>query len=179
MRTNDLVLDTLGRVHELIPAILGGLSADDLRWRPDASANPMGWLTWHFLRVEDDHLAGLVGVDQVWADGWSERFHLPYAACAHGYGMTADEVGAFTVEGPELLIGYADAVWQQAQRIVAGLTDADYDRIVDTRWDPPVTLSVRMVSVMNEIAQHVGQVAYVKGLLERARGEDSGWKGHV
>ncbi len=179
MRTNDLVLDTLGRVHELVPAVLDGLSADALRWRPDPGANPMGWLTWHFLRVEDDHLAGLGGVDQVWAGGWAERFHLPYLAHAHGYGMSAEEVGQFAVDGPELLVGYAAAVWEQTQRIVAGLTDDDYDRIVDTRWNPPVTLSVRMVSVMNEIAQHVGQVAYVKGLYERAHEADSGWTGHV
>ncbi len=49
----------------------------------------------------------------------------------------------------------------------SGLQPADLDVVVDERWDPPVTLGVRLVSVVNEVNQHVGQAAYVRGLLER------------
>ncbi len=179
MRTTDLALDALGRVHELIPAVLGDLSADDLLWRPDPGANSMGWLVWHLLRVEDDHIADLGGLDQVWADGWRERFALTYSSNAGGFGMSPSDVAAFTVTGPEVLVAYADAVWQQTRRILGGLTDDDYERIVDTRWDPPVTLGVRLVSVINDTTQHVGQVGYLRGLRERAKGTDSGWKGYA
>jgi hypothetical protein len=44
------------------------------------------------------------------------------------------------------------------------VTPADLDRVVDKRWDPPVTLGVRLVSVVDDDAQHVGQAAYVRGL---------------
>ena len=44
----------------------------------------------------------------------------------------------------------------------------DLDRIVDTRWTPAVTLGVRLVSVINDSMQHVGQAAFVRGCLERA-----------
>lgn len=179
MRTTDLALDALGRVHELIPAVLADLSADDLLWRPDPGSNSMGWLVWHLLRVEDDHIADLGGLDQVWADGWWERFALPYSSNAGGFGMSPSDVAAFTVTGPELLVAYADAVWQQTHLILGGLTDDDYERIVDTRWDPPVTLGVRLVSVINDTTQHVGQVGYLRGLRERVKGTDSGWKGYA
>lgn len=169
MRTNDLALDALGRVHELVPDLICDLTVQELLWRPDDASNPIGWLVWHLLRVEDDHLAGLGGIDQVWDSGWRERFDLPYQPKSHGYGMSAEQVAAFSVSGPELLIGYADAVWQQTRQIVGGLVDDDYDRIVDRSWDPPVTLAVRLVSVMVETAQHIGQVGYLRGLLERAR----------
>ncbi len=48
---------------------------------------------------------------------------------------------------------------------VAGLSAADLDRVVDESWDPPVTLGVRLVSVVDDDAQHAGQAAYVRGLL--------------
>jgi hypothetical protein len=179
MRTTDLALDALGRVHELIPATLADLSTDDLRWRPDPGSNPIGWLVWHLLRVEDDHVAGLTDVDQVWASGWNERFDLPYKANASGYGMSLDDVGAFTVTGPEVLVEYADAVWQQTRHILGGLTDDDYELVVDRNWDPPVTLGVRLVSVISDTTQHIGQVGYLRGLLERSKGTDSGWKGYA
>ena len=179
MRTTDLALDALGRVHELIPVVLADLSADDVVWRPDPGANSMGWLVWHLLRVEDDHVAGLDGRDQVWADGWTERFDLPYPTDSHGYGMTPEQVAAFTVTGPEVLVEYADAVWQQTRHVLGGLTEDDYDRVVDRNWDPPVTLGVRLVSVINDTGQHIGQVGYVRGLLERSKGTDSSWKGHA
>ena len=47
------------------------------------------------------------------------------------------------------------------------ITDDDLDRVVDTRWDPPVTLGVRLVSVVSDTLQHVGQAAYVRGILLR------------
>ena len=39
------------------------------------------------------------------------------------------------------------------------------DRVVDERWDPPVTLGVRLISVVDDDVQHTGQAAYLKGLL--------------
>src|SRR3954447_8932979 len=92
----SLLLDCFGRVHEDLPALLDGLDADALRWRPDPDANPIGWLVWHLTRVQDDHVAGLAGVPQVWTEqGFAERFALPYDTSAHGYGQSSEEVGAF------------------------------------------------------------------------------------
>ena len=50
---------------------------------------------------------------------------------------------------------------------VRGLTAADLARVVDQRWDPPVTLGVRLISVIDDDAQHVGQAAFVRGVVER------------
>jgi len=179
MMTTDIVLDSLDRVHELIPAILDGLDRDDVLWRPDDGSNSIGWLVWHLTRVEDDHLANLGAQDQRWHSGWSTRFALPYPDDAHGYGMTAEQVAAFDVASVDLLLGYAAAVAEQSRQIVASFTAADYEKIVDTRWNPPVTLAARLVSVMVETAQHIGQAAYARGLRERFVGHSSGWAGHV
>jgi uncharacterized damage-inducible protein DinB len=74
-------------------------------------------------------------------------------------------VGAVRIASPDLVLEYGAAVHEQTVRFLQGLSDEDLDRVVDTRWDPPVTLGVRLVSVLSDDLQHVGQAAYVRGLL--------------
>ena len=75
------------------------------------------------------------------------------------------EAHAARVEHDERVHRDLTAVHEQTVAFVKGLTPEDLDRVVDERWDPPVTLGVRLVSVINDGSQHVGQAAYVRGLL--------------
>ena len=169
MDISALLADSLGRVRDQVVDLVAGLDIDQLAWRPDDGANSMAWLLWHLTRVEDDHIAEVAGTEQVWtAAGWYARFALPFPPEVHGWGQTADEVAHVRVGG-DLLAGYHAATATRAIEYVGTLTPADLDRIVDERWDPPVSLGVRLVSVVNEVNQHVGQVAYLRGLIERRR----------
>ena len=115
-------------------------------------------------------MAGVGEVGQLWAEaGWSGRFELPYAEGAVGYGHTSQEVGAFRLSDPALLTGYHHAVHAMTLEVVGGLDDVGFERIVDERWTPPVTAAVRLVSVVNDITQHLGQADYVRGLVLRRR----------
>ena len=167
----DILTDAYDRVAGLVPGVVEGLSTDDLLWRPDPDANHVAWLVWHLTRVQDDHLADVGGIEQVWtSEGWQEPFGLPYDAGALGYGMSSDEVGAFRLEDPSLLTGYHAAVQDMSKRVVARVdAEDDFGRVIDERWDPPVTVAVRLVSVVNDTMQHLGQAAYVRGLVERGR----------
>ncbi len=167
----QLLADGFDRVHENVHAVCEGLDAGALSWRPAPGANPVGWLVWHLTRVMDDHVCGvaealgLPGGEQRWlADGWCERLALPYPPQAHGYGHTAADVAAFAATADDLL-GYHDAVHAHTLGVLATLADHHYAAVVDPGWDPPVTAAVRLVSVLDDAAQHVGQAAYVKGLL--------------
>ncbi|TWE10097.1 mycothiol transferase [Rudaeicoccus suwonensis] len=162
---NTLLRDAFGRVADELPSLLDGLTPDQVLWRPEGRGNSIGWLVWHLTRVQDDHLAGVDGRDQVWTSGgWARRFGLPYDDAAIGYGQSADEVAVFEVSDAELLVGYHAAVHEMTLSVLDAMSDADYERIVDERWDPPVTAAVRLVSVVGDITQHVGQAAYVRGL---------------
>lgn len=164
--TNGLLVDAFTRVHDELPSQLNGLTSDDLVWRAGPDANPIGWLAWHLTRVQDDHLADLGGLEQVWTSGWSQRFALPYPEHAIGYGQSTAEVGQFSVTDVSLLTGYHAAVHELTVRVLGTLHEpADYERIVDDHWDPPVTAAVRITSVIGDITQHLGQLAYVRGLL--------------
>lgn len=164
----DLLADAFGRVQEAVHGAVEGLDAEQLGRRLDPSANSIAWLVWHLTRVQDDHIAEVAGLEQVWlAEGWVERFGLPLDPKAIGYGHTSEEVAAVRVGGPELLLGYHDAVHRQTVGYVRGLADADYDRIVDRSWDPAVSLSVRLISVVTDTLMHVGQAQFVRGVLQR------------
>jgi uncharacterized damage-inducible protein DinB len=164
---NDLLVDAFGRIREIVHESVEGLDEDQLAFRPDADANSIAWLVWHLTRVQDDHIADVAGAEQIWTvGGWVERFRLPFDVHAIGYGQSSQEVGQVRAT-PELLSGYQDAVHLATVDYVRTLRDEDYGRVVDERWDPPVTLAVRLVSVVNDAAQHAGQAAYVRGLVTR------------
>jgi uncharacterized damage-inducible protein DinB len=168
MTGSDVLSDAFDRISELVHAAVRGLSDDQLAYRVDADANSIGWLIWHLTRVQDDHVSAVRGAEQAWIEGgWVERFGLPFDADATGYGHSSDEVGAVRVGSDELLLAYFDEVHSQTVAYVRQLTAADLAGIVDDRWDPPVTLSARLVSVISDDIQHAGQSAFIRGIVER------------
>ena len=164
----ELLSDAFGRISAVVHSALREASIDMLTFRVDPGANTMAWLIWHLTRVQDDHIADLVGAEQVWtAEGWVGRFDLPFDPEATGYGQSAGDVAAVRAEA-ELLAGYYDAVHTRTIDFLHTLTEADFARIVDTSWDPPVTLAVRLVSILSDDLQHAGQASFIRGLAIRA-----------
>ena len=169
MTSAELLVDAFGRVRGVVHRVVGGLSPEQLAFQVDPEANSIAWLVWHLTRIQDDHLADAMGTEQVWlADGWADRMALPFDPRSTGYGHTADDVAAVRVEA-DLLVGYYDAVHARTLEQVGALVDEDLDRVVDTNWDPPVTLGVRLVSVISDDLQHAGQAAFIRGIIQRRR----------
>jgi len=165
MTPAELLTDCFGRIAEGVPAVLDGLADDQLALRIDGSANSIAWLVWHLTRVQDDHVADAFGTEQVWlADGWHERFALPLDPADTGYGHSFDQVAAVRASG-ELLAGYHAAVHERTVALLADVTPEQLDEVVDERWTPPVTRGVRLVSVFDDDAKHLGQAEFARGLL--------------
>ncbi|MBO1269818.1 mycothiol transferase [Arthrobacter cavernae] len=168
MEFNDLLIDAYGRAQERVHAILEDLAPGQLAMRPGGGGNSIGWLIWHLARIQDDHIADVAGTEQLWtAEGWAGKLGLPLDVADTGYGHSSTQVDLVRVSSAGLLRGYFDAVHEGTVRYLRGLGEADLDRIVDTRWNPPVTLGVRLVSVVDDCLEHCGQAAYVKGMLRR------------
>jgi uncharacterized damage-inducible protein DinB len=170
MTSAGLLVDAFGRIRETVSDTVYGLNPAQLAYRITVDANPVGWLVWHLTRVQDDHIAAAFGVPQVWsADGWADRFGLPAASMETGYGHSSQQVSAITARvcSAELLADYHEATYEQTVKVVSAITDADLERVVDTSWHPPVTLGVRLVSVINDDMQHAGQAAFLRGILQR------------
>ena len=167
MTSADLLADAFGRINGIVEEVLDGADADMLTARPEATSNSIAWLVWHLTRVQDDHVADLAGTEQVWTSaGWAERFALALDVADTGYGHDPDQVAVVRADAASLL-GYHAAVYASTLEFIAQLTDTDFDRVVDKRWDPPVTLGVRLISVISDDLQHAGQAAYLRGVLQR------------
>lgn len=165
MRTADLLADAFGRVRYEVHQCVDNLGPDELAYRPDGAANSIAWLVWHLTRIQDDHVSAVAGTEQAWtAGGWADRFGLPYPPGDTGYGHGGEQVAACRASA-RLLTGYHDAVYRNTVSYVDGLTEPALDRVVDQAWVPPVTLGVRLVSVISDDLQHAGQAAYLHGLV--------------
>lgn len=167
MTGRDILLDAFGRIPEMVQEAIDGLGVEELTFRLDGEANTIAWLIWHLSRIEDDHVAGVAGREQVWTSGgWARRFKLPLADADMGYGHTAEQVASVKADA-KMLGGYFEAVHEMTMEFVGTVTDSDLDRVVDERWDPPVTLGVRLVSVVGHDYEQAGQAAFIRGILDR------------
>lgn len=168
MDETAVLIEVFGRIDGHVAAVLDGLGTDDLAWRPDDGANPIGWLLWHLSRVIDTQVAEVADVDQVWVSGeWARGFGLDPDPTDSGYGHDEAQVASVRPRDPGIVGAYHTRVSEMTRDFLGGLDPAELDRIVDERWNPPVTLGVRLVSVADDAIQHAGQAAYVKGLLGR------------
>jgi uncharacterized damage-inducible protein DinB len=167
MTGTEVLLDAFGRIGGAVHDAVDGLSEEELSYRFDEGSNSIAWLVWHLTRIQDDHVASVASTEQVWTSaGWVERFGLALPIADTGFGHRPEQVATVVADAGTLL-GYYDAVETATLAFVRGLTDGDLDRVVDKRWDPPVTLGVRLVSVIGDDISHAAQAAYVRGVIER------------
>jgi len=168
MDVSELLGELFSRIDQHVHGVLEGLATDDLVAVAEPGSNPIGWLLWHLTRVQDSHVAELLEEDQVWVEpGWAARFGLEPDPANVGYGHRAEQVAEVRPESPSAIAEYHAAVAARTRSLLAALTPDALDRVVDRRWDPPVTMGVRLVSIADDDIQHAGQAAYLKGLLQR------------
>lgn len=167
MNAAEILVDGFGRVRDAVHGAVRDLTDEQLTFRLDPDANTIAWLAWHLTRVQDDHVAEVAQRAEVWrTGGWADRFELPADRDAIGYGHSSAEVAA--VRGSaQALLEYHDAVHAQTVAYVQELRDEELSQVVDRRWDPPVTLGVRLVSVISDDLQHAGQAAFIRGVVTR------------
>ena len=161
----ELLRDSFTRLIEHVDDLADGLTEELAAYQPTPGANSIAWLIWHSARVQDMQVCGIAGIDDVWiTQGWVDRFGLDLPRNDTGYGHRPDDVAKVKAP-PELLAGYYHAVYDFTLEYVTTLADRDLERIVDRRWHPPVTASARLVSIIDDCAQHLGQAAYVRDTL--------------
>lgn len=168
MGEREILLDAFDRVRKGVHALTKGLDQEDLAFRPEADTNSIGWLVWHLTRVQDDHVSEIVGKEQAWiSEGWHEKFGMPPEPSNTGFGHTSEQVAAVRPESRQLLLGYYEAVAARTTEYLATVDDEELQRIIDRSYDPPVSVGVRLVSVIADDLQHTGQAAFVRGILKR------------
>jgi hypothetical protein len=168
LHTRDVLADAFGRIREVLHQAAEGLDRQGLAFRPEAHANSIAWLGWHLTRIQDDHVSEIAGREQAWiSEGWYGRFGMPPDPSNTGYGHSSVQVAGVRPEGPGVLLGYHDAVSDRTLGYLATIDAEELDRIIDRSYHPPVSVGVRLVSVISDNLQHAGQARYVRGIVDR------------
>jgi uncharacterized damage-inducible protein DinB len=164
----NILMDAFGRIRVGLERSLAGVSTETLKQIPGSDANSMAWLAWHLTRVQDHHMSDLAGVEQVWIrDSWYEHFAMDSDKLDIGFGHTPEQVAAVSPVSGDLLRDYHIAVYTRSERYIGNMDPNRLDQEIDEpQWDPRPTVGVRLVSVINDNTQHVGQMAYIRGLIE-------------
>jgi hypothetical protein len=155
-------VDALGRVHETMHRMLGDITEDELVREPHPS---IGWLAWRLTRVTDSIPSGMANREQLWvADGWAERFGMkpePYDF-GRSHSHTRQQVKDLKCSS-ELLLDYHDAVYERTKAYFASLTDEELAReLNEPQYTPLPTVSVRLVSWLENAMHNAGQIVYLK-----------------
>lgn len=175
MEWPQFISDIFERIAQELEHTLDGLTTDDLNRQPAPGANSIGWLAWHLTRSHDRNMSEIMGKEQLWlSDGWYTRFGRPPDPADTGYGHSPKEVAAFRSPEGRVILDYHRAVVTRIKHYINGqLSETELDR---ESYSPTlnITLTVhqRLLGVINDAYQHLGQVAYARGLLK-----GHGWLG--
>lgn len=167
MNTSTVFLEAFGRIRQLVHQSVEGADPPGLAYRPEPGANSIAWLAWHLTRIQDDHLSDIAGLEQAWIiEGWHDRFGMEPDPQNTGYGHGPDQVAGIPPDA-ELLLAHHEAVAARTSAYLATVDDAELDRVIDLSYDPPVTVGVRLVSVISDNVQHAGQARFLRGIVDR------------
>ena len=168
MNTRALLTEAYRRIQGSVQVAIDSLETADVTYRPEPGSNSIAWLVWHLSRVQDDHISEISGRDQVWADStWAERTGIDRGVTETGFGDNPDDVAAVVPISVEALGAYHAAVMERTMEYLASVDEFELDRIIDHSYDPPVSVGVRLVSVISDNIEHAGQARYLRGIAER------------
>ena len=169
METSDILVEAFGRVRGLVHQAASGLHRPQLTFRPELEANSIAWLIWHLTRIQDDHVSKIAEVEQVWVTGsYAAELGLAPDPDALGQGDGPDDVAAISPGDASPLLRYHDEVMDRTVVYLNSVTAAELDRIIDHSYSPPVSVGVRLVSVLSDNLQHAGQARFLRGMVDRS-----------
>ena len=168
MEWQQLIMDIYERMSQELESALNGLTVDDLNQQPHPDCNSIGWLVWHLTRCQDRFMQGLMEEEQLWVkDNWYTKFHRVPDPTDDGWGHRSEDVAAFMSPDNEVLLQYHHAVIEQSKRYISKLSEVELKRKLKyPAYPTTTTVRASLVGIINDNLQHVGQVAYMRGLLK-------------
>ena len=163
MTLNEFITDALEKENGFLLDALDGLTSDELAWQPAPDANSIGWILWHMVRVEDMWIHFFAQFQtELWeTEGWHEKFGLPTRD--NGFGHTAEQVNNFPSIDLAQFLEYRASVRASTLVYLNTLSPDDMETVPRERR-PEMSLGAMFRQIIGEMYQHVGHIAYLRGL---------------
>ena len=135
-------------------------------------SNPIGWIAWHLTRTQDKNYSALLGREELWSkDGWYQKFGLPIES-GTGNGDSLETVRSFDPINSDTLLAYFDATRALSREFLDSLDADDLNQPSPSGLPTTEVIKVSIARVTGDLIQHIGQIAYVRGLVDK-----HGWYG--
>lgn len=172
MELNVFILDNLNRIQRALTEALDSLTYEELTWQPDDEANSIGFLLWHITRCEDTYIQSLIFQrPQVWvSEGWHDRMSLPDDLWNNGNGYTVEQLTDFRVPELKDLLEYAQEVRRRTNDFLRDLTPERSEEIIAQEGFGGISVGGLLSYMLCELTQHIGQIAYIRGLQRGLNG---------
>ncbi len=161
MDAKELILRSLEESHNYLTRTLNGLTQEEATWSPSAECNNIAFTLWHTTRVEDFFVNRVIQREKELyeTEKWQEKLGTPDKA----YGYTVEELQTWPAPKLEILIEYTNSV---REKTLAFLNSIPIERLSEVpRPDrSPNSIGVTLDHLITEIAMHVGQIAYLRGM---------------
>jgi len=161
----DPIKSALNEYYGKLKQSLEGLTPEELIWQPAPESNHILWTAWHMARVSDRWASATVlGGQELWTKGgWAKK--LGMSEDRYGRGETPDEAKDFPSISIELVLEYYDAAHASMLAMIDALERSDMDRDVYAEYrDESLNIGWILGHILTEESQHLGQVAYLRGM---------------
>lgn len=162
------------RIGGVLERALDGLTLEQLTTQPAGpESNPIGWLTWHLTRTQDRNYSILANKTSLWVEEkWYEKFNLPEIT-GTGNGDSLEQVRNFDPISSDILLSYFKAARERSRAFLEALNEEDLDSpSPEPMRERDKIIKVSIGRVTGDLMQHIGQVAYIRGLVDK-----HGWYG--
>lgn len=165
MKAVELYLETIGRSDAALLRAVEGMTIEELRDQPAGpGSNPVGWLVWHLTRTRDLFITAMTDTPTIWeADGWREKFDMQ----GDPPRFAPEDVDKFDPKSFETLVGYFGSVAKKTAAMIKDFDEDHLDQMIESTIPgrPPRSVGARLGIILDDNIQHIGQVAYLRGLI--------------
>lgn len=167
MDFRDILKTGFSECSEHLDNALNDLTPEERRFQPTPESNHIDFILWHMVRAEDTLLnLAILRRPELWErESWAEK--LGIFDEGNGYGFSSEQssgIAAYPLDG---LMEYRGAVRAETIGYIDSLTEADLSHLPNPRR-PEFPVGETLKHIIVEISQHVGQIAYIRGMQRGA-----------
>jgi uncharacterized damage-inducible protein DinB len=164
MEARELMIKSLAESQGFLNRALEGLTREEIVWVPRVECNSIAFLVWHLGRVEDIWINRVIQQkEEIYeAEGWQKTLATP--AKESGYKYTLEQLQAWPVPKLEPLWRYANSVREKTLAFLQSVNSEKLSEVI-VHGDSSHTIGAILAHLITEIALHVGQIDYLRGML--------------